>query len=123
MRIMILLSFLLLSLGYSGDKVPRKQRGEYIGTLTPYSLAINNEMISVAQGSIILKIDKYEAILLLDGVQFNSSLIQKAVTKSHTTYHLAFGKPLENTQLKIDKKGKKIEWSCPGFEDAILVKK
>jgi len=123
MRIIILLSFFLLSLGYSGDKVPRKQRGEYIGTLTPYALTINDETISVAQGNIQLKIDKFEAELILDGVRFTSSLIQKAVTKSHTTYQLSFEKPLENTLLKIDKKGKKIEWSCNGFEDAILVKK
>lgn len=123
MRIIILLSFFLLSLGYSGDKVPRKQRGEYKGTLTPYTINVNNKPISVAQGSILLKIDKFEAELILDGVRFNSSLIQKAVTKSHTTYQLSFEKPLENAQLKIDKKGKKIEWSCPGFEEAILVKK
>ena len=120
---MILFSFILLSLSYSGDKVPRKQRGEYMGTLTPYSLTINDEKIPVAQGSVLLKIDKYEAVLLLDGVQFNSPLTQKAVTKSHTTYQLSFEKPLENTQLKIDKKGKKIEWTCTGFEDAILIKK
>ena len=116
----LLLGFILLSA--TSDKVPRKFRGLYLGSLSSFSLGSGDEAIDVSGATIKIELTKTLATIEIEGKTFDSPLVLKSVTKAHSTYNLDLPVPLKNSSLRIEKKGKKMEWQCPGFEDVILVK-
>lgn len=117
--LIILLSFFLLST--TSDKVPRKYRGVYQGTLTPYTISGKEQAIQITGAVLRITIEKNNISVDLEGKTFSAIPVLKAVTKEYSTYTLELGAPLGKASLRIAKKGKKLEWICDGFEKTILV--
>ncbi len=117
--LIILLSFLFLST--TSDKVPRKYRGVYQGTVTPYTISGKEQAIQIAGAVLRVTIDKNNVSVDLDGKTFSTIPVLKAVTKEYSTYTLELEAPLGKASIRIAKKGKKLEWVCDGFENTILV--
>lgn len=122
MRLLFVLILGFVFLSATGDKIPRKFRGVYQGTLSSYNLASGDKAIEVSSATVKITVNKFSAKLEIEGKVFDSALILKSVTKTHSTYSLDLPVPLKNSNLRIEKKGKKMEWQCPSFEDVILTK-
>lgn len=121
MRIFLITLLSLFLLSTTSDKVPRKYRGVYQGTVTPYTISEKEQAIQITEAVLRITIDKSNVSVDLEGKTFSAIPVLKAVTKEYSTYTLELEAPLGKASLRIAKKGKKLEWICDGFENTILV--
>lgn len=119
--IFIALSFLFLSAG--SEKIPRKYRGAFQGTLLSSTLGTGNEQLVIAQASAELIVTKQQITLVIEGRRFVSGLNIEAVTKQYAAFRAEFPSPLKQSVFRFYKKGKKVEWVCPGLETVVFVKR
>jgi len=122
MRIVLVFILGSVLLSATSDKVPRKFRGLYLGSLSSFSLGSGDEAIDVSGATVKITLTKTRASIEIEGKTFDSPLVLNSVTKAHSTYNLDLPTPLKNSSLRIEKKGKKMEWVCPEFENVVLVK-
>lgn len=119
--LLVALGLVLISAG--SEKVPRKFRGNYEATLVEFSLGTGNEQIRVTQSGAELAVTKTVITLTIEGKRFSSPLILEAATKLYATYRVDFPVPLKQSVFRFYKKGKKIEWLCPGMETVVFVRR
>mgnify|MGYP007011827803 CR=1 FL=1 len=122
MRFLGFLVIALICISAGGDKAPRKHRGVFQGTMTSFQWGSGDQVVEVSGALVRITISKYNALVELEGEKFEAPLKLSAVTKSHVTYKLDLPFPLTQSSLRIERKGKKMEWINPVFEDVILVK-
>jgi hypothetical protein len=118
----LLIAFVWVLMSANSEKVPRKFRGNYEATLVEMTLGTGIEQIQVVQSRAELVVAKTSLTLIMEGKRFSSPLLLEAATKLYSSYRVDFPIPLNQSVFRFYKKGRKIEWLCPGLETVVFVR-